>query len=307
MQPIVIIGGSGFIGQYLLKLYTKEVLSNIYILMRNIENLPSDILNSANIIVGDLKNKKTLDKLIQPNSIIINLAFIQNDSENKNLSFIKILVDKCKSVGIKRFVQCSTCSVYGSINEIDITEDTVCNPKSEYEIVKHEIEKILFKELHSTDLVIVRPTSVFGAGGKNLEKFIKSIVNGAPIINYLRACLFWKRAMNLVYVETVAQAIKYLSETDAINGQELFIVSQDDDEKNNFYDIERELRKYLGVEEYYIPILPVPSIILKILLWLRHRSNFEPNTRFSNRKLCKLGFKPTQNLQESLYSYIKNR
>ena len=307
MQPIVIIGGSGFIGKSLLNLYETNDATNIYLLVRNPKSIDVITKPGIKIIQGELTDETSISALIQPEAIVINLAFIKDADKAINFKALEILIKKCKSIGIKRFLHCSTSSVYGASKETIITEETICNPKTNYEITKYELEQYLINEsFNSFELVILRPTSIFGQNGKNLIKFINSIEKGNPILNYLRACIYWKRRMNLVSVETVASAIKYLSESNKIKQQEIFIVSEDNDEKNNYFDIEKILRKYLCVNNYIIPILPIPNIILELLLWARRRSNIKSNTIYSNKKLLKQGFVPPKNFIDSLKSYINS-
>ena len=305
MNPIVIIGASGFIGESLLNLYNLKSNADIHLLTRNIEIFKEFDNSTIKIIQGDLTNEKSLNGLIQHGAIVINLAFLEGSDKSTNLNAIKNLVNKCKSVGIKRLLHCSSSSVFGATKEQYITEETSCCPLTEYEVTKYEIEELLKQESSGCfELVIVRPTSVFGPKGKNLIKFIKSIENGNSILNYLRVCLYWKRRMNLVSVETVASAIKFLSESNKIFKQEIFIISQDDDERNNYYDIEKYVRKFMYVGKYVIPVLPIPPIVLKSLLWVRRRSNIEINTIYSNNKLYETGFESPTSLIDSLQKFI---
>ena len=88
--------------------------------------------------------------------------------------------------------------------------------------------------------------------------------------------------------------------------QEVFIVSSDNETENNFFDIEKLVRKYLKAKDYVIPILPIPSEILRFILWLRYRSNIKTNKNFSSKKLYDLGFYPPNSFKESLREYIEN-
>ena len=308
MQPVVIIGGSGFIGRSLLKLYNNNERSSLKVLLRNVESLNDIDLSGINVILGDLTLEKSLDALIMPRAIVINLAFLENSDKSANLKAINNLIKKCKSVGIKRFLHCSTSSVYGSVKEVEIDEETPCNPKSDYEVTKFEIENLLRKEsCNNFELIIVRPTCVFGQEGKNLIKFIDAVKTGNPILNYFRACLFYKRRMNLVPVETVSSSIKYLSELINLNKEEIFIVSADDEEINNFHDVEIYIREFLNVRNYIIPIFPLPLMFLKIVLWIRGRSNILPNTIYSNEKLYNTGFVKKNNFVEKLREFVSNQ
>ena len=99
MQSIVIIGGTGFIGRSLLKLYGNNEDYKIHILIRDVNNIDIDI-ESMQVVQGDLTDEKSLDKLIQPGSIVINLAYISGGNKDINLKAIRVLVEKCKQVGV---------------------------------------------------------------------------------------------------------------------------------------------------------------------------------------------------------------
>jgi len=306
MQSIVIIGGTGFIGRSLLKLYGNNEDYKIHILIRDVNNIDIDI-ESMQVVQGDLTDEKSLDKLIQPGSIVINLAYISGGNKDINLKAIRVLVEKCKQVGVKRIIHCSSSSVYGAVKTRVVTEETDCHPVKQYEVNKNEIEKILIKECANLiELVILQPTAVFGdGGGENLVKFVKSINAGNSFINYLRACLYGKRRMNLVSVNTVAAAIKYFSEFDAKVEQQIYIVSEDDVQENNYYDIDLAMRKELGLHGFNIPIIPIPYIVLKLVLLMFNRSNTNPNTTFSNNKLVNCGFEKPFTFIDSINSFAK--
>ena len=307
MQPLIIIGASGFIGHSLLMLFGRNINYKIRIISRDVKKFTGIDVDGIEIIQGDLLNKTTLDALIEPGAIVINLAYLDNSDKFTNLNVITNLVDNCKSTGIKRLIHCSTCSVYGNVKNNIVTEEVSCKPKTEYERTKYEIEKLLIKEaINNFELIILRPTSVFGSNGKNLLKCVQSFEYGNPITNYLRACIYSKRRMNIVSVDTVASSIKYLSELKINNQQEVFIISEDDEVKNNYYDIEYMLRKYMHIKHYIIPIIPLPNYFLRLILMLRFRSNSNPYKIYSSNKIRKLGFNPPQSLEQSLKSYVED-
>ena len=81
---------------------------------------------------------------------------------------------------IKRLIHCSTAVVAGRVNDNIVTEQTECNPRTEYEKTKYQIEQILTQKARNHfPLTILRPTAVFGENGKNLLKLgITSIIDG---------------------------------------------------------------------------------------------------------------------------------
>jgi nucleoside-diphosphate-sugar epimerase len=95
----------------------------------------------------------------------------------------------------------------------------------------------------------------------------------------------------LVSIENVTQAIMHLALTDMNIDGELYYISDDDQKKNNYRDVETLLRKHLNVPDYSIPIVPLPPILLSIALRLLGRSNINPFRVYSSEKLKATGYK----------------
>jgi nucleoside-diphosphate-sugar epimerase len=144
---------------------------------------------------------------------------------------------------------------------------------------------------------------VLGAGGEQLKRLAADITGGARWKNYLKSCLFGRRRMNLVPVENVVAAIIFLIGHPAPFGGSTFIVSNDDDPKNNFVDVEKFLMDALGVKRYRLPRLPLPSVLLKWLLVSLGRNLVDPRCDFSPYRLREAGFKPPVGLDTALSEY----
>jgi nucleoside-diphosphate-sugar epimerase len=171
-------------------------------------------------------------------------------------------------------------------------------------MTKFKIEQdiISFAKGHY-DAVILRPTSVFGIDGEPLKKLANDICRGNRWKNYLKSCLFGRRRMNLVHIANVVAAIIFVIRYDQRLGSEIFIVSDDDDPKNNFIDVERFLINELGVNEYRLPQWLIPLVVLKLLLLLLGRNNINPRCDFDQSKLRKLGFRSPVGLSDGLTEY----
>jgi nucleoside-diphosphate-sugar epimerase len=109
--------------------------------------------------------------------------------------------------------------------------------------------------------------------------------------------------MNLVPIANVVAAIIFLAKFSGRCKGEVFIVSNDDDPRNNFIDVERFLTRHLGAKDCYLPRLPVPLIVLKSLLMLLGRNNVNPCCNFDPGKLRKLGFRNPVSLSDGLAEY----
>jgi nucleoside-diphosphate-sugar epimerase len=214
------------------------------------------------------------------------------------------LLAACKDAKVSRLIHCSTADVAGRVQENLIDEQTQCLPITEYGKTKLKIEQAVFDFAKDHfDAVILRPTAVLGIDGEQLKKLTVDISSGNRWKNYLKSCLFGRRSMNLVPVANVVAAIVFLSRYAGRFEDEVFIVSDDDDPKNNFIDVEQFLMDALGVKKYRLPRLTLPLTLLKWLLMAMGRNNVNPRCGFDMSKLRKLGFKSPVSLSEGLAEY----
>ena len=301
MNIIAITGATGFIGDHLLDQLVHRKDTQLRILIHR--NINTKILNRNNIkiIEGDLLKSETLNKFIIPRCTVVNLVYLSGRSKEENLIAIANLAEACAKAKIKRFIHCSTAVVAGRVPNKVIDEKTECNPINEYEITKLAVEKNLLEKYGSSfEVVILRPTAVFGPGGKNLLKLAIDLRQGNRVINYLKSCLFNHRKMNLVYIDNVVSAIVFLIDTFENMDREIFIVSDDECQNNNFRAVEQYLMKSFGYKDYQLPRIPVPSFILAYFLKLARKSNLNPASVYDCSKLLNAGFKKPVSFDEGL-------
>ena len=235
---------------------------------------------------------ETLQGLLAPGCTVVNLVYLASQSWNDNLMATNNLADACTTAQIKRLIHCSTSVSLGNMPDDEITEETKCNPRSDYEVVKLEIEKLLNeKEYNQFELTILRPAAVFGPRGQNLLKLADNLREGNKLINYLKSCLYNHRRMNLVCIDNVVSSIIFLIETNRRIDGEVFIISDDENPINNYREIEKYMFKRLGFKDYSFPRIPLPNFVLTTLLTLAGKSNVNPNRVYSSQKLMKVGFK----------------
>jgi nucleoside-diphosphate-sugar epimerase len=297
LQKVAIIGASGFIGQHLIRELIKQECIQICVL---VHQTPIKIQEGINYIEGDLLKLSSLDNLLSEDSIVINLAYLPNNS----LQAMKNLAISCEKNSVKRLIHCSTAVVVGSAQTDFIREDTTCRPTSEYQISKLAIENNLLKlSKDKFELTILRPTAVFGDGGKNLLKLVNGLINGNMLLNYSKSCMYGHRSMNLVSVENVVSALIFLMNSKNVD-REIFIISDDDAKINNYRDVEDTLLKIFD-KSYCLPRVPIPKFILTITLRVMGKLSISPYVKFSDKKLCELGHKKTQAFDQALSAFAK--
>ena len=194
-MKILITGGAGFIGKYLVK-YLLEKGENVSIL-DNFSNSDkkSTILfekNGVKIFEGDITNFDDVSKATKDQEIVIHLAAkisvlesIKNPAETFriNVNGTKNLLAICKNNNIKKVIIASSAAVYGEGDKkIKVKEEKKKNPISPYGESKMKMEEEIEKNNSSNemDYIILRFFNIYGIGQTSeyagvITKFLEKI------------------------------------------------------------------------------------------------------------------------------------
>jgi len=285
LSGISILGGTGFIGKNLIEFLVSKNVDGINVLSRN--NNP---IKGISIIQGDLLNEDALHKLVSGQKIVVNLAYIPNDY-HKNIKAIEKLANACIKAKVSKFVHLSTAVVFGRVKTSSINEETQCNPLTEYEQTKYAIEQhleLFFK--NKIELIIIRPTAVFGEGGLNLLKIIDCLKYKSRFFNTFLIMIYGKRNMHLLPVKEVVKCIDFLLQSKKNLSGEKFIISQDQNKLNTYFELVQYLAKKLGHKPYFSLNIPLAPKLLKLILFLKGRSQVNTIQIFDSQKLYNFGF-----------------
>jgi nucleoside-diphosphate-sugar epimerase len=298
---IVVIGASGFIGKHLVS-GALPADEPVRCLARDAGVL-ADVSANVEVIEGDMRDEAQIDRVLEPGATVINLAFDRTAPPADNLAAARVLARGCERARIARLLHLSTAVVVGANRDESIDEASRCEPVTPYESTKLAIEDVLRSEIENTELVIARPTAVFGAGGQNLVKLARETAGAGTLQRYLRACLQARRPMNLVSVETVCAAIVHLARRRDTYEREVFIVAEDDARSNNYRDVERALMAAFGRADYRWAPVRVPPVLERGVRRLAGRSGAASRRRYRADKLLGTGFVKPLGFDEALRRY----
>ena len=190
-QNVLVTGGAGYVGSLL----TPQLLElghkvTVYDMMYfGDEFLPKKNPNLT-LIRGDIRDTARLAEAFKGVDAIISLACISNDasfeldeklSTSINLDAFEPMVVAAKKAGVKRFVYCSSSSVYGVSESPNVTEDHPLVPLTLYNKYKGMCEPLLFRH-QSPDFVCVtiRPATLCGyAPRQRLDLSVNILTNHA--------------------------------------------------------------------------------------------------------------------------------
>jgi nucleoside-diphosphate-sugar epimerase len=297
---LVVFGASGFIGTHLVRRaaarWTGPVLA---VARRPMPGVPE----RAIVIDAALEQLAVAPQTLPAGSVVVNVAFAVDAGVDENVALARRLADVCCAIDARRLVHVSTATVVGDAGGRWVDETTPCHPVTDYQAAKLAVEMALKDRLAGrVPVVILRPTAVFGPGGRNLLKLAGDLRGRSALENYVRSSLFGRRPMNLVPVETVVDAVLFAASAPRAVEDGLYLVADDEVPANNFRDVERVIRRALGR-----PALPLPPLPLSPLLGIVHRvagrRAGQTRVRYSGRRLRDAGFTPPATFGEALDAY----
>ncbi len=290
MNAVCILGASGFVGGRALE-HARRRGQGVRALAHR-RPLPQGV----EAVQGDAGDSAALDRLLARESVVLN--FVHGGEP-----LAEALAEACVRRGVRRLVHVSTCSVYGAAPGERVDEATACAPVAAYERSKHAVEGILERKAGRCELAILRPTAVFGPGGRNLETLALRVLRQPWPWRYLRACAMGRRRMHAVDVECVAAAALYLAAAPLREPGERFIISQDDEPDNNYAALEAFFVRRFGAARYPLPPVSPPGPALRWALRAAGRSDVEPQRTYSAARLEQRGFRPPRPFAAALDEY----
>ena len=172
LNRVLITGGGGYVGGILVPRllgagYAVTVYDTFYF---GRSGMPDHA--KLDIVEGDIRDTAKLARAMQGKDAVLHLACISNDpsfeldeglSKTINFDCFEPMVVAAKAAGIKRFVYCSSSSVYGVSDQPDVTEDHPLVPLTLYNKYKGMCEPLLFKHMAPDfTCVTIRPATVCG-------------------------------------------------------------------------------------------------------------------------------------------------
>jgi len=176
----LIIGGSGFVGSFLMKEINSE---HIY----NLDKNPSPFFNEKTTI-GDIRNVSEIKIKSDISSVVLLAAEHRDDVSPTSLYYdvnvqgTKNVLDKMDEVGIKHLIFTSSVAIYG-LDKVNPNETHPQDPFNHYGKSKWQAEQLI-KEWYEKDpkdksVTIIRPTVIFGERNRgNVYNLLKQISSG---------------------------------------------------------------------------------------------------------------------------------
>nr|WP_296957173.1 NAD-dependent epimerase/dehydratase family protein [uncultured Mediterraneibacter sp.] len=212
-MKIGVTGGTGFIGQYLLKENSDE--NEFFVITSRADC--ADLYTHPNITyVTEEYDQNGFKKAFSECEAVVHLGAKRSSKEYEesilnytdNLRVSEELFKACRELGIKNIVNISSTAVYDSTLPTPFTEKMAVAPLSNYGAMKHTIEGVahLFNRKYGMNIKSLRIAQVMGVGergGYMLSIFQQRCLAQEPLNVYGKGIA----GREYIYVKDVAKAI----------------------------------------------------------------------------------------------------
>jgi len=200
-MKILVTGGAGFIGKYLVRSLLEN--DDSVTIFDDASNSTKDSISSlidigAKVIEGDITKPLDILNITKDQDVVIHLAAkisvlesINNPSETfrVNVDGTRNVLVACEKNYVKKLIVSSSAAVYGEgSSDVKLTEESKTNPISPYGESKVRMEQEIreFESKHDIDCIILRFFNIYGIGQSSeyagvITKFMERITQEKPL------------------------------------------------------------------------------------------------------------------------------
>jgi len=177
---VAVTGAGGFIGSHLTESLVEAGAEVRALVEYNsdgtlgwLSDLPAAVLDQVEILSGDIRDPETCQRLVEGRDVVFHLAALiaipysyLNPTAvfDVNLGGTMKLALASRDEGVGRFIHTSTSEVYGTAQQVPITEDHPIHAQSPYAASKASADQMImsFRDSYEFPATILRPFNTYG-------------------------------------------------------------------------------------------------------------------------------------------------
>jgi nucleoside-diphosphate-sugar epimerase len=181
---VLVTGATGFTGGHLARTLRRRGY-DVAALVREPSKAADLESEGITVVPGDLRDRTALQRAVSGSEVIYHIAAIYRQAglpeaeyRQVNAESVRTLIEAAHGGGVRRVVHCSTVGVHGDVESPPANEDAPLRPGDVYQQTKLEGERNARDAAARTgiELVIVRPSGIYGPGDRRLLKLFRGIV-----------------------------------------------------------------------------------------------------------------------------------
>lgn len=202
-RAVVVTGAGGFIGGHLVEMLVEQGASVTALVRYNSRNergtldwIAPDVAAEVKAVAGELRDIESVGRAVAGAEVVMHLgaqiaipySYVNpRDFFEVNVLGTLNVAQACLAAGVQRVVHTSTSEVYGSAQQVPITETHPLEPQSPYAASKLAADKLMDAWQRSFDLpvVVLRPFNTYGPR-QSARAIIPTIISQALAGDTLR-------------------------------------------------------------------------------------------------------------------------
>lgn len=210
-MKVLVTGATGFTGGHLAR-RLRQRGDTVRVLVRRSDQASAWTAEGFEAVVGDLGDAASLPRACEGIEVVYNIAALYRTAglpeavyRAANATGVAALVRAAAGAGVRRVVHCSTVGVHGDVEHPPANEDAPLRPGDVYQETKLEGERLAREAAAETgiELVIARPTGIYGPGDRRLLKLFGGVARGRFLLLGSGKIFY-----HLTYVEDVCDGLR---------------------------------------------------------------------------------------------------
>jgi len=187
----LVTGATGFTGGHLARRLRQTHGDIVRVLVRNEAQADVFRREGFEIAPGDLTDEAGLQAACADQDVVYNIAALYRTAGLPSSTYravnalgVAAIVRAAAAAGVRRVVHCSTVGVHGDIEHPPAGEDAPLKPGDVYQETKLEGEGLGRDAAAKAgiELVIARPTGIYGPGDRRLLKLFGGVARGRFVL-----------------------------------------------------------------------------------------------------------------------------
>lgn len=189
-MKVLVTGATGFTGGHLARRLAAAG-DAVRVLVRHPDKASALREAGLDVVGGDLTDHASLRRACEGLEVVYNIAALYRtaglpDSAYRavNAEGVAAVIRAAAAAGARRVVHCSTVGVHGDVEHPPANEDAPLRPGDVYQETKLEGERLGTAAAKETgvELVIARPSGIYGPGDRRLFKLFGGVARGRFVL-----------------------------------------------------------------------------------------------------------------------------
>ena len=222
MKRVLVTGATGFTGGHLARSLVRRRY-HVTALVRDPAKAIELARHGVGIVEGDLRDRAAVARAAAGAEVIYHIAAVYREAglpeaeyRAVNAESVGTIIEASSGAGVRRVVHCSTVGVHGDVEHPPANEDAPLKPGDVYQRSKLEGERLARETAARTgvELVVVRPTGIYGPGDRRLLKLFRGVARQRFVI-LGRGDIFY----HLTFIDDLVEGFRLCGEVQGAAGR----------------------------------------------------------------------------------------